>query len=196
VDLSAPSKDTATYLQQLFAIQSGQKPLNPDAWPSSAIVASERVREIAQLAASILSSGPIYQPNTYLTNAQVQAAANYGGPFTGTNLNPAMAVSLYNAANAAVGKPATAPISWGNTPTPSTAAATSALADANTTATTTALRATTETRSKVTTGTTALPAPRAKAPTAAQLAAIRARAVATGHRPTQKQLLATYYRYA
>jgi hypothetical protein len=184
VDLSAPSQDTATYLQQLFAIQSGQIPLNPGAWPSSAIVASERVREIAQLAASIVSSGPAYQADPYLTNAQVQAAAHYGGPFSGTNLNPAMAVALYNAANAAVGKPATAPISWGNTPTPSTAAAT-----------TTALTAAALTRSKVT-GTAALQAARRKAPTGAQLAAIRARAVAAGHRPSHRQLLATYYRYA
>jgi hypothetical protein len=39
-------------------------------------------------------------------------------------------------------------------------------------------------------------AAKAKAPTTGQLAAIRARAVAAGHRPSQKQVLATYYRYA
>lgn len=47
---------------------------------------------------------------------------------------------------------------------------------------------------KATTGTNR--ATKAKAPTAAELAAIKARAVAAGHRPTRRQVLATYYRYA
>lgn len=44
--------------------------------------------------------------------------------------------------------------------------------------------------------TRAAAAAKAKAPTTDQLAAIKSRAVAAGHRPTQRQLLATYYRYA
>lgn len=37
---------------------------------------------------------------------------------------------------------------------------------------------------------------KAKSPTAAQLASIKARAVAAGHRPTHAQVLATYYRHS
>jgi hypothetical protein len=109
VDLSAPSTDTATYLQQLFAIESGAK-IDPSKWPSEATRADWRQATIAQLTASIVGSGGQYQADFgSLTADQIKAAANYGGPFTAVNLNPIYATALYNAANAGAGGASGAP---------------------------------------------------------------------------------------
>jgi hypothetical protein len=101
VDLASPSPDTYKYIQQLFAIESGQSPIGE--WPSEATDPVQRPKAIAQTVASFLGSGPAYTTDTLLTCAQVEAAAVWDAT-PGLNANPVYFAALQRAAQFVAGK--------------------------------------------------------------------------------------------
>ena len=105
VDLGAPSADTQTYLQQLFALEAdpaaAAAAANSGSWPSEATNGAWRRQAIIQFAAVEVGSGPAYHSTSSLTNAQVLAAQAWAEQSPALNLNPAYAVALARAADVA-----------------------------------------------------------------------------------------------
>lgn len=105
VDLGAPSSDTQTYLQQLFALEADPAAVatanNSGSWPSEATNAAWRRQAIIQFAAVEVGSGPAYHETTSLTNAQVLAAQAWAVQSPSLNFNPTYAAALARAADVA-----------------------------------------------------------------------------------------------
>lgn len=99
VDLSGPSNDTNTYVQQLFAIESGAQIPAGSLWPSEATNPAWRRQTLIQFVASLVGSGSYYNPQgTYLSSNQVLAAESWNQQSPLLNTNPVYAQALTNAA--------------------------------------------------------------------------------------------------
>lgn len=104
VDLTGPSQDTNTYVQQLFAIESGAPIPAGSLWPSEATNSAWRRQTLIQFVSSLVGSGSYYNPNgTYLSANQVLAAKGWNDQSPALNLNPVYQSALDRAAQVASG---------------------------------------------------------------------------------------------
>lgn len=111
VALDTPSPETATYMEQLFAIEGGQA-YDSSVWPSEAVDADQRAQTLTQYVAGFVCSGPHFNATSPLSNAQVLWAMEQANANPHWNLNPVILRALERAAEVAGRHPAEAPLPW------------------------------------------------------------------------------------